>query len=69
MFDDKAIITSVNTKTENWGEVLDYKRKKKLVVSINRSVRVQLFWDAKQKLYCGNVGAMEFTSEGPKELL
>lgn len=68
MYDDRAIITSVTTKTENVGEILDYRRKKKLVVSINRSVRVQLFWDERLKLYSGNVGSMEFTSKGPKEL-
>ena len=68
MYDDRVIITSVTTKTENVGEILDYRRKKKLVVSINRSVRVQLFWDERLKLYSGNVGSMEFTSKGPKEL-
>lgn len=48
-------------------EVLDFKPAYLLSVSVDRQVKVNLRYNAMKKLYLGNVGALEFSSVGPKE--
>jgi hypothetical protein len=66
-FTDTAEITNIGTGKTLTGEILDFKPAYMLVVSVNRQVRVILRYNASKKLYIGNVGALEFTSLGPKE--
>jgi hypothetical protein len=39
---------------------------KRLVVSVERSVKITLAYDNKHHIYVGSMGGMEFTSEGPQ---
>jgi hypothetical protein len=48
-------------------EVLDFQPQKKLVVSVQRSVKVTLTYDEFHKVYIGSMAGMEFTSNGPQE--
>ena len=49
-------------------EVLDFLPQKKLVVSVQRSVKVTLTYNEYHKVYIGSMAGMEFTSTGPQEL-
>jgi len=48
-------------------EVLDFLPQKKLVVSVQRSVKVTLTYNEYHKVYIGSMAGMEFTSSGPQE--
>ena len=48
-------------------EVLDFFPQKKLVVSVQRSVKVTLTYNEYHKVYIGSMAGMEFTSTGPQE--
>jgi len=48
-------------------EILDFRPQNKLVVSIERSVKVTLTYDEFHKVYIGSMAGMEFTSSGPQE--
>jgi len=49
-------------------EILDFRPQNKLVVSIERSVKVTLSYSDYHKVYVGSVAGMEFTSSGPQEI-
>jgi len=49
-------------------EVLDFFPQKKLVVSVQRSVKVTLTYNEYHKVYIGSMAGMEFTSNGPQEI-
>ena len=49
-------------------EVLDFLPQKKLVVSVQRSVKVTLTYNEYHKVYIGSMAGMEFTSHGPQEI-
>jgi len=48
-------------------EVLDFQPQKKLVVSVQRSVKVTLPYNEFHNVYIGSMAGMEFTSNGPQE--
>jgi len=50
-------------------EVLDFLPQKKLVVSVQRSVKVTLSYNEYHKVYIGSMAGMEFTSHGPQEIV
>lgn len=50
-------------------EVLDYRPAHMLTCSVNRQVKVYLRYNNANKNYVGNVGSLEFKSNGPKETL
>jgi len=49
-------------------DVLDFRPEKKLVVSVERSVKVTLVYNEFHKVYIGSMAGMEFTSVGPPVL-
>lgn len=50
-------------------EIMDFKPKRSLTVSVNRSVKVILQYNDRNKIYVGNMAGMEFTSTGPTETI
>lgn len=50
-------------------EILDYRPAYSLTVSVNRQVKVYLRYNNGTKKYAGNVGSLEFETEGPTETL
>jgi hypothetical protein len=66
-YKDTAVLTCLeNNKTIN-SEVLDFRPAYMMTVSIDRKIRVVLRYNASKKMYIGNVGSLEFTSNGPKK--
>jgi hypothetical protein len=44
-------------------EVMDFKEQERLVVVLNKSVKLNMVWNG--KLYEGRMASMDFTSPGP----
>lgn len=65
-YDDKCKIFNTNTEKSAEVDILNFVPQKKLVVSVQKSVKVTLAWDDKHHIYVGSMGGMEFTSEGPR---
>ena len=64
-YDDKCKIHNTDHDKTVEAEILDFVPQKKLIVSFQRSVKVNLSWDDKHHVYVGSMGGLEFTSEGP----
>lgn len=47
-------------------EVLSFDENKRLVVSLNRSVRMEMTYNTKSKLYIAHQTGLEFVSSGPE---
>ena len=47
-------------------EVISFSPKQRLVVSIDRSVRMEMSYNAKRNLYMANQSGLEFASSGPE---
>lgn len=46
-------------------EVLNFRINQELSVSINRSIKVNMRYNPKHKIYIGSAAGLEFTSDGP----
>lgn len=57
---------SENGKTIE-AELLEYKHAYSITCSVNRQVKVYLRYNAGSKKYLGRVGALEFSTNGPRE--
>ena len=66
-YSDTCKIVNTNNSAVVVAEILEFKPSFVLTVSINRSIKVVLRYDAVLKLYVGNMAGMEMTSTGPKE--
>ena len=45
------------------GEVLNFKEKHYLTVSVNRQIKLELKWNG--KVYCGRMANLSFVTSGP----
>lgn len=65
-YEETCDVKNTNNGITVKAEILDFKYRKSLTVSINRSIKVVMMYN--NTLYVGNMAGMEFTSEGPKEI-
>lgn len=65
---DTCSVHNTDSEKTVTAEILDFKPQSVLICSINRSVKVTMHYDAKTKIYVGNMAGMEFTSNGPEEI-
>ena len=65
-YDDKCKIFNTDHEKLVEVDILDFAPQKKLIVSVQKSVKLTLAWDDKHHIYVGSMGGMEFTSEGPR---
>jgi len=66
-FSDTCTIKNTSNGAEVEVELLDFRPKERLTVSVNRTVKVTLVYQARTNIYVGNMAGLEFTSTGPKE--
>lgn len=62
--DTKCIISELNSNKKIEAEVHEFKDKDKLVVVINKSVKLNMQWNG--RIYEGRMARLDFISEGPK---
>ena len=65
-YDDVCEVTNVKTGVTVTGEILNFRIKDHIVLTINRSVKLHMNWDEVVNLYIGRMAGMEFQSKGPK---
>jgi len=66
-YNDIVDLTCTNNDKAVKGEILDFKPAYMLTVSIDRKVKLVLRYNTEKKLYIGNVGALEFITQGPSQ--
>lgn len=64
-YEDTCMVTCSDTGRTVKSEVLSFSPEHVLSVSVGRSVKVNMTWSPKTKVYVGNMAGMEFTSRGP----
>ena len=62
--DTKCTVKQANSGKTVEGEVHEFKEKSKLVVVLNKSVKLNMVWNG--KLYEGKMAGIDFVSDGPK---
>lgn len=63
--DNTCVIQQVSNSSKNvTAEVHEFKEKDKLVVVLNKSVKLPMKWNG--KLYEGRMAGLDFVTEGPK---
>lgn len=67
-YDDVCNISCTDNGNVVNGEIINFKPEAFLEVSLNRSLKVQLRYQPKQKIYVGSMAGFEFTSAGPKKI-
>lgn len=65
VYDDHCKIYNTDHEKTADVEILDFSPGKRLVVSVERSVKLKLSYDERHHIYVGSMAGMEFTSEGP----
>jgi hypothetical protein len=60
---DKCLVKQENSKKEVEAEVLEFKEHKKLIVVLNKSIKLNLTWNG--SLYEGKMAGLDFVSNGP----
>lgn len=48
------------------GDILNFKKQHYMDVSLNKSLKIHLNYNEKQKIYIGSMAGLEFTTPGPK---
>lgn len=62
--DSKCLIKQANTSKLVEAEVHEFKEKDRLIVVLNKSVKLNMVWNG--KMYEGKMAGMDFTSDGPR---
>jgi len=64
-FDDVCDVTCISNDKTELGEILEFREKQYISLTIRRSVKLNLRWNESVELYIGNMAGLEFQSEGP----
>ena len=64
-FDDVCDVENIANGHVELGEILTFREKEYISLTIKRSVKLNLRWNEKAELYIGAMAGMEFQSEGP----
>lgn len=62
--DSKCQVRQANSSKSVEGEVHEFKDKERLVVVLNKSIKLNMVWNG--KLYEGKMAGLDFVSDGPK---
>jgi len=65
-YDDVCDVTNIKTGQTVEGEILSFKEKDFISLTIQRSVKLRLNWDGRANAYIGRMAGMEFRSDGPR---
>jgi hypothetical protein len=68
-FESTVTVTCSDNGKSSVSEVINFIEKNILIVSLNRSIRLELIFNPRNGLYVGNQAGLEFVSKGPKEQL
>jgi hypothetical protein len=64
-FNDVCDVTCISNGLTEVGEILTFREKEFISLTIRRSVKLRLNWNETASLYVGSMAGLEFQSEGP----
>lgn len=64
--DQTVTVTCSDNGKTNIAEVVSYNPGQKLVVSLNKTIRLEMRYNPTNKMYIANQTGLEFVSNGPK---
>lgn len=67
-YESTTTITCTDNGKSSTGEVLSFNEGQRLTVSINRAIKLEMYYNPRNKLYVGNQTGLEFVSNGPKKI-
>lgn len=65
-YEDVCDVTNIKTGVTVQGEIINFRHKEFVTVTINRAVKLHLQWEPTVNVYIGRMAGMEFQSKGPK---
>ena len=66
-FDDVCDVTCISNDVTELGEILEFREKEYISLTIRRSVKLNLRWNEAVGVYIGKMAGLEFQSAGPNE--
>lgn len=64
-YDDTCDVTCISNGATELGEILAFRDKDFISLTIRRSVKLRLNWDEAVNVYIGRMAGLEFQSNGP----
>ena len=65
-YESTVVVTCSDNGKTNTAEVLTFMEGQRLVVSLNRQIKMEMVYNPRNKLYIANQTGLEFVSSGPK---
>jgi arylsulfatase A-like enzyme len=65
-WESTAIVSCSDNGQSKTAEVIKLQEGQRMVVSIDRSIRLEMVYNPRNKLYIANQSGLEFVSSGPK---
>jgi len=67
-YDQTVTVTCSDNGKSQTADVISFSSNNRLVVSLNRSIRMEMIYNPRNKLYMANQSGLEFVSSGPNEI-
>ena len=67
-YEQTVTVTCSDNGKSQTAEVIRFSPGSNLVVSLNRSIRMEMIYNPRNKLYIANQSGLEFVSSGPNEI-
>lgn len=68
MYEQTAIVTCTDNGKSSTAEVLNFNEGRVLIVSLDRSIRLEMIYNPRNNFYTANKTGLEFISKGPKKI-
>lgn len=65
-YEHTAIVTCTDNDNSTTAEILSFVPGQRLIVSLNRAVRLEMTYNNRNQLYMAHQSGLEFISKGPK---
>ena len=67
-YEQTVTVTCSDNGKSSTADVISFMESQRLVISLNRSVRMEMTYNPRNKLYMSNQTGLEFVSSGPKKV-
>ena len=65
-YEHTATVTCTDNDNSTTAEILSFIPNQRLIVSLNRAVRLEMTYNSRNQLYIAHQSGLEFISKGPK---
>lgn len=68
VYETKCTVRCTDNMKRYAADVLDFQPKSKLVISIDKKIRMEMRYNPRSTMYICNQSGLEYTSSGPRQL-